>query len=234
MSFVELHQVSTAYDGVPMLRDVNMTVNKGELVCFLGPNGAGKTTTFRAITGLVTPTAGTVRLMGEDIARVGTERAASLGVGLVPEARRLFPKLTVLENLQLGYEAVGNTHPMEEGLDAVTALFPRIRERLGQMAGTLSGGEQAMVALGRALIAKPALIIMDEPSLGLSPVLVQEYFAQTADVARAGTTVLLIEQNAEQALRIADRGYVVVKGRIVAQGEVSELRESDTVRDLYF
>lgn len=234
MAFIELNNVSTAYDGVPMLRDVDMAVNEGELVCLLGPNGAGKTTTFRAITGLVPPTAGTVRLMGEDVTQVGTERVASLGVGLVPEARRLFPKLTVLENLQLGYEAVGSTHPMEEGLDAVTALFPRIRERLSQMAGTLSGGEQAMVALSRALIAKPALIIMDEPSLGLSPVLIQEYFAQTTEVARSGTTVLLIEQNAEQALRIADRGYVLVKGRIAAQGEASELRESDTVRDLYF
>ena len=234
MAFIALQDVSTAYDGVPMLRNVDMTVEKGELVCLLGPNGAGKTTTFRAITGLVRPTTGTVRLMDQDIARTGTEKVASLGVGLVPEARRLFPKLTVRENLQLGYEAVGADLPFEEGLESVTARFPRIKERLQQMAGTLSGGEQAMVALARALIARPGLVIMDEPSLGLSPVLIQEYFAQTAEVAAAGTTVLLIEQNAEQALRIADRGYVLVKGRIAASGSASELRESDTVRDLYF
>ena len=234
MAFIALQDVSTAYDGVPMLRNIDLTVARGELVCLLGPNGAGKTTTFRAITGLVRPTTGTVRLMDQDIARTGTEKVASLGVGLVPEARRLFPKLTVRENLQLGYEAVGADLPFEEGLESVTARFPRIKERLQQMAGTLSGGEQAMVALARALIARPGLVIMDEPSLGLSPVLIQEYFAQTAEVAAAGTTVLLIGQNAEQALRIADRGYVLVKGRIAASGSASELRESDTVRDLYF
>ena len=230
---LELIGVDTAYDGVPMLRNVNMTVKKGELVCLLGPNGAGKTTTFRTLSGLIKPTKGTVKLLGEDVMKVGAERVARLGVGVVPEGRRLFGSLTVRENLLLGWRAVGGRDNFGDDLDAMFVLFPRIKERLTQPAGTLSGGEQAMVALARALIAKPALIIMDEPSLGLSPKLIDEYFETTNQARQTGTTILLIEQNAQKALAIADRAYLL-KGQVAVEGSAEELRKNDVARETYF
>ncbi|WP_413855723.1 ABC transporter ATP-binding protein [Albidovulum sp.] len=230
---LEFSAISTSYGTVPMLRDVSLTVAKGELVCLLGPNGAGKSTTFNTICGLVAPDRGRVRIMGQDVAATGTERLGALGVGFVPEGRRLFPSLTVRQNLRLGYDASRCTEPFEERLAAVGRLFPRIGERLGQGAGTLSGGEQAMVALARALIGDPAFIVMDEPSLGLSPKLIDEYFATVAAIHRQGTTVLLIEQNAETALSLADRGYLLIRGRIAASGTSAELLRDDTVRKLY-
>lgn len=232
---LELHDIDTAYGGVPMLRDVSLRARPGEIVCLLGPNGAGKTTTFRAITGLVRPTRGFVRIMGEEVGRIGTEGVARLGVGLVPENRRLFPDLSVRENLWLGYRATTSKDDgFEPCLTAMGELFPRVRERLAQNAGTLSGGEQAMVALARALVGRPRLLIVDEPSLGLSPKLIDDYFATVADINSHGTTVLLIEQNAHRSLAIAHRGYVLVKGKLVASGSAEELRKSDTVRRLYF
>ncbi|WP_347309911.1 ABC transporter ATP-binding protein [Defluviimonas sp. SAOS-178_SWC] len=230
---LELSDISTSYGPVPMLRDVSLTVAKGELVCLLGPNGAGKSTTFNTICGLIAPDRGRLTIMGHDVAATGTERLGALGVGFVPEGRRLFPSLTVRQNLRLGYDASACAVPFEERLAAMGELFPRIRERLGQQAGTLSGGEQAMVALARALIGDPAFVVMDEPSLGLSPKLIDEYFAVVADIHRSGTTVLLIEQNAETALSIADRGYLLVRGRIAASGAGAELLRDDTVRQLY-
>lgn len=231
---LELKDVDTYYDRVPMLREISLRVGEGEVVCLLGPNGAGKTTTFRAITGLVPAARGEVSIMGQRVDRIGTERVASLGVGLVPEGRRLFPELTVSENLWLGYQAAGGGNAFEARLDEMGTMFPRVRERLKQTAGTLSGGEQAMVALARALIGRPKLVIMDEPSLGLSPLLIEEYFAIVAQMREAGTTVLLIEQNAEKALRVADRGYLLLKGRIVTEGPARELIEAEAVRHLYF
>lgn len=231
---LELRDVDTHYDGVPMLRGVSLRVEAGEVVCLLGPNGAGKTTTFRAITGLVPAARGAVSIMGQHVERIGTERIAALGVGLVPEGRRLFPDLTVRENLWLGYQAAGGGNAFEARLEEMGTMFPRVRERLRQTAGTLSGGEQAMVALARALIGQPKLVIMDEPSLGLSPRLIEEYFAIVARMREAGTTVLLIEQNAEKALQVADRGYVLVKGRIVTEGPTRALIEAEAVRQLYF
>jgi branched-chain amino acid transport system ATP-binding protein len=216
-----------------MLRSVSLRVEQGELVCLLGPNGAGKSTTFKAICGLLRPTGGTVRIAGQDVARVGTEGLAALGVGFVPEGRRLFPTLTVAENLRLGYDAARARERFDVRLEAVGELFPRIRERLGQSAGTMSGGEQAMVALARALIGDPALVIMDEPSLGLSPKLIDAYFDIVRRIRDAGKTVLLIEQNAETALSVADRGYLLVRGRIAASGSSAELLRDDTVRHLY-
>jgi branched-chain amino acid transport system ATP-binding protein len=217
-----------------MLRDVVMSVASGELVCLIGPNGAGKTTTFMTLCGIVRAERGTVEVMGKDLARWKTESLAGLGVGLVPEGRRLFPGLSVLENLQLGYDAVAKRGPNFEGrLEKMCELFPRIRERLRQAAGTLSGGEQAMVALARALIGEPKLLIMDEPSLGLSPKLIGEYFEITQEIHRNGTTVLLIEQNAEMGLGIADRGYVLVKGRIAQEGPARELLSSRAAKSLY-
>lgn len=232
---LELEEVDTAYGRAPMLRDVSLSVGAGEIVCLLGPNGAGKTTTFRAIAGLVPARKGSVRVMGEEVARIGTERVASLGVGLVPENRRLFPDLSVRDNLWIGYRAVAGSRPdFDRRLEAMGDLFPRVRERLAQTAGTLSGGEQAMVALARALIGEPRLVVVDEPSLGLSPKLTDEYFALVSRINAEGTTVLLIEQNAIRSLEVCHRGYVLVKGRIVARGSAAELRESETIRQLYF
>ncbi|MER9290510.1 ABC transporter ATP-binding protein [Mesorhizobium sp. M0518] len=231
---LELRDVDTSYGAVPMLRGVAMSVRPGELVCLLGPNGAGKTTTFMTVCGVVRAQRGKVEVMGKDMATLGTENLASLGVGLVPEGRRLFPGLTVMENLRLGYDAVSGRGPnFAVQLDKMCKLFPRIRERLRQVAGTLSGGEQAMVALARALIGEPRLVIMDEPSLGLSPKLIGEYFEITREIHRQGTTILLIEQNAEMGLGIADRGYVLVKGKVAQEGPAKELLSSKAARSLY-
>lgn len=231
---LEFINVNTAYDGVPMLRNLNLSIKKGELVCLLGPNGAGKTTTFRTLTGLIKPTSGAVKILGQEVAQIGAEKVASLGVGLVPEGRRLFGGLTVQENLFLGWRAVGKRSNFNTDLEEMCVLFPRIKERLSQPAGTLSGGEQAMVALARALIAKPELIIMDEPSLGLSPKLIDEYFETTDRVCKTGTTILLIEQNAQKALAIADRAYFLLKGQVAVEGTAEELRKNDAARETYF
>lgn len=232
---LELSNVSTAYGPVQMLRDVSIRVREGELICLLGPNGAGKTTTFMTICGVVPALKGSVKVMGKDVGKLGTENLSRLGVGFVPEGRRLFAGLTVRENLRLGYDAVTGSGPdFEARLDRMGELFPRVRERLRQPAGTLSGGEQAMVALARALIGEPKLVVMDEPSLGLSPKLIGEYFDIASDVHRRGTTILLIEQNAEMGLRVADRGYVLVKGKVAQEGPARELLTSSTVKNLYF
>lgn len=230
---LSLSNVSSSYGMVPMLQDVSLDVREGEVVSLLGPNGAGKSTMFKVITGLLATDEGKVTLVGEDVQSRGTEKLASLGVGFVPEGRRLFPSLTVRENLKLGYDASGCKEPFEQRLRDVAELFPRIRERLSQPSGTMSGGEQAMVALARALIGAPRFVVMDEPSLGLSPKLIAEYFEIVKRIREEGTTVLLIEQNAETALSVSDRGYLLVRGRIVASGASSELMEDDTVRHLY-
>ena len=232
---VELRGVSTAYGGVPMLREIDLTVADGEIVCVLGPNGAGKSTLFKTVAGLITPVAGTVKIMDANVAATGTERIARLGVGFVPEGRRLFGSLTVADNIRLGHEAVRPDGADLPGrLMAIGRLFPRVIERLGQPAGTLSGGEQAMVALARALIGEPKFVVMDEPSLGLSPKLIREYFDILRAIHREGRAILLIEQNAEMALSVASRGYVLARGRIVAADDAEALRASSVVRSLYF
>jgi branched-chain amino acid transport system ATP-binding protein len=230
---LELDRVDTNYGVVPMLRDLSFTVGRGELVCILGPNGAGKTTTFRALSGLLPLAGGTVRLLGRDLRELRTENLSGLGIGFVPEGRRLFPEISVKDNIRLGFEAQRSADSFDDRLEDMLALFPRVRERLKQRAGTLSGGEQAMVALARALVGGPKLLVMDEPSLGLSPKLIDEYFDTVAEINRQGTTVLLIEQNAETALSIAHRGVMLVKGRMVASGTAAELLDSEAVRHLY-
>jgi branched-chain amino acid transport system ATP-binding protein len=231
---LEMKSVSTSYGAVPMLRDVSLAVGAGEMVCLLGPNGAGKSTTFNAICGLLRADRGTIRIAGHDVAETGTERLAGLGVGFVPEGRRLFPSLTVRENLRLAFDAARNPAlDFPTRLDAMAELFPRIRERLDQRAGTMSGGEQAMVALARALIGDPALVVMDEPSLGLSPRLIDEYFQIVGQIRDAGKAVLLIEQNAETALSIAERGYLLIRGQIAISGPSAEMLRNDTIRHLY-
>lgn len=231
---IELDAVSTNYGAVPMLREISLSVAEGELVCLLGPNGSGKTTTFRAIAGLLPLTSGKIAVMNQLMADLQTEDLARLGVGFVPEARRLFPQLTVYENIRLGFAATGRREGFEACLDSMSLHFPVINQRLQQKAGTLSGGEQAMVALARAIVGAPKLLIMDEPSLGLSPKLIDEYFEIVKDINRGGTSVLLIEQNAEAALAISHRGYLLVKGRIASSGPSRELLENDMIRHLYF
>ncbi|MCG8271189.1 ABC transporter ATP-binding protein [Aquamicrobium sp. NLF2-7] len=231
---LEMNSVSTSYGSVPMLRDVSLQVGPGEMVCLLGPNGAGKSTTFNAICGLLRSDSGSIRIAGRDVKECGTERLASLGAGFVPEGRRLFPTLTVRENLRLAFDAARNPAlDFEAQLERMADLFPRIRERLGQKAGTMSGGEQAMVALARALIGDPRLVVMDEPSLGLSPKLIDEYFQIVSRIRDEGKAVLLIEQNAETALSIAERGYLLIRGKIALSGKSSDLLQDDTIRHLY-
>ncbi|MDF2620720.1 MAG: transporter related protein [Xanthobacteraceae bacterium] len=230
---LELDKVDTNYGVVAMLRDVSFKVETGELVCILGPNGAGKTTTFRAISGLLPLAGGRIRIMGQELGQTRTEALSALGIGFVPEGRRLFADISVRDNIRLGFEAQRTEGRFSDRLEGMLELFPRVRERISQRAGTLSGGEQAMVALARALIGGPKFVIMDEPSLGLSPKLIDEYFDTVAEINRRGTTVLLIEQNAETALSIAHRGIMLVKGRVVASGKASELLENDAVRHLY-
>lgn len=231
---LEMTSVSTSYGMVPMLRDVSLHVGAGEMVCLLGPNGAGKSTTFNAICGLLRTDSGSIRIAGYDVKERGTERLASLGVGFVPEGRRLFPSLTVRDNLRLAFDAARKPALVfADQVEKMADLFPRIRERLGQGAGTMSGGEQAMVALARALIGDPDLVVMDEPSLGLSPKLIDEYFQIVARIRDEGKAVLLIEQNAETALSIAQRGYLLIRGQISISGPSAQLLKDDTIRHLY-
>lgn len=230
---LELDSISTRYGVVNMLNKVSLTVPKGSIVCLLGPNGAGKTTTFKAIAGLLPVYTGSIRIMGKELSRMRTEDLAGLGVGFVPEGRRLFPELTVQENLQIGYDALRPKESFTTALERVVTLFPRVGERIAQTAGTLSGGEQAMVALGRVLMGNPQLVVMDEPTLGLSPKLIEEYFETVQRIHANGITVLLIEQNAEAALSIAHTGYLLLKGQLVASGTAQELLNNDVVKHLY-
>lgn len=230
---LKVDKVDTNYGVVAMLRDVSFEVAQGELVCILGPNGAGKTTTFRALSGLLPLARGRVEIMGQDLAGLQTESLSALGIGFVPEGRRLFADISVRDNIRLGFEAQKAKGDFAARLEEMLTLFPRVGDRINQRAGTLSGGEQAMVALARALVGGPKLVIMDEPSLGLSPKLIDEYFDTVAEINRRGTTVLLIEQNAETALSIAHRGIMLVKGRVVASGPAAELLDNDAVRHLY-
>ena len=232
---IKMNGVSTRYGSVAMLRDIDLNIGAGELVCVLGPNGAGKTTLFKTIVGLIKPYQGSVRIMDASPEEIGTERIAALGVGFVPEGRRLFPNLNVAQNLRLGYDSMRpGGGDFKERMLEIGHLFPRVAERLDQLAGTLSGGEQAMVALARAIVGRPKLIIMDEPSLGLSPKLIGEYFEIVKRLNSEGSAILLIEQNAEMALRVASRGYVLSRGKIVVADDSSALRGSSVVPNLYF
>jgi branched-chain amino acid transport system ATP-binding protein len=227
-----LDQVSTRYGAVEALRDVSITVDRGEIVALIGANGAGKSTLLMTICGDPQASAGRVLLDGEDITRLPTHLIMRRGVAQSPEGRRIFPRMTVRENLIMGAEVVG--HAPAEGLDRVFHLFPRLKEREAQRGGTLSGGEQQMLAIGRALMSRPRLLLLDEPSLGLAPLIVRQIFAAIAELNRQdGLTVLLVEQNANQALRLAHRGYVLTTGRIALAGTGRELLAMPEVRDAY-
>ena len=230
---LELSDVHAYYGNIRALKGVSLTVARGELVTLIGSNGAGKTTTLRTVLGTVRPLRGTVTFGGKRIDKVPTHRIARLGIAQSPEGRRIFARMTVLENLELGAFARTDREAIPQDLERVLALFPRLRDRLGQKGGTLSGGEQQMVAMGRALMARPEMLLLDEPSMGLSPILVETIFEIIRDINRLGTTILLVEQNARMALRVAHRGYVIQTGRIVLQDAALALLRSDVVRKAY-
>jgi branched-chain amino acid transport system ATP-binding protein len=233
IGLLELNDVHAYYGNIRALKGVSLTVARGEIVTLIGSNGAGKTTTLRTVLGTVRPLRGTVTFGGERIDKVPTHRIARLGIAQSPEGRRIFARMTVLENLELGAFTRTDREAIPQDLERVLALFPRLRDRLGQKGGTLSGGEQQMLAMGRALMARPEMLLLDEPSMGLSPILVETIFEIIRDINRLGTTILLVEQNARMALRVAHRGYVIQTGRIVLQDAALALLRSDVVRKAY-
>jgi branched-chain amino acid transport system ATP-binding protein len=231
VSLLRLDSVTTYYGEIRILEDVSLEVGEGELVCLLGGNASGKSTTLKTILGLVRPRAGTVEFAGRDVTGEPTSGRIALGMAIVPENRRLFAPLTVEENLELG--AYLRDGGVEDSREEVFRLFPRLRERRTQLAGTLSGGEQQMVAMGRALMSKPSLLLMDEPSMGLAPTLVRQNFDIIRRVNEEGVAVLVVEQNANMSLRIADRGYVLQTGSIVLADSAASLLESEDLKRAY-
>jgi branched-chain amino acid transport system ATP-binding protein len=230
---LELQGVNTYYGPSHVLTDVTLQINKGEIVCLLGANAAGKTTTMKTIFGLVKPRTGTISLDGERIDTLGTDAIIKRGMSLVPEARRVFSRMSVRENLEMGAYMIDERSTVLNEIDRVYSVFPRLKERDKQLAGTLSGGEQQMLAMGRALMARPRLVCMDEPSMGLSPILVQTVFDTIQSIRQQGVTVFLVEQNAFMALNIADRGYVLQQGKVVLTDSAKSLLTNDLVRRAY-
>ncbi len=230
---LRLRDVHTSYGRIRVLRHVNLEVAEGEIVCLLGGNASGKSTTMKTILGVVRPTAGTVEFDGQVINDLRTAQRVERGLAIVPENRRVFPRMTVRENLEMGAFLRRDRLSIEADLERVLGLFPRLRERLAQRAGTLSGGEQQMLAMARALMARPRLLLMDEPSMGLSPRLVQQNFELIQEINRSGVTVFVVEQNAAMALTIAHRGYVLRTGEIVMSGSAGELLRSQGIRQAY-
>ena len=230
---LELADLHTYYGNIRALRGLSLSVERGEIVTLIGGNGAGKTTTLRTILGLVRPRRGSVTFNGTRVDTLATDRIVRLGVAQSPEGRHIFPRMSVLENLELGAFTRRDRDGIAPDLERVLSLFPRLRERLTQKGGTLSGGEQQMLAISRALMARPELLLLDEPSMGLSPILVETIFRIIQDINRQGTTILLVEQNARMALRVAHRGYVIQTGRIVLHDAAAALLRSDLVRKTY-
>ncbi len=230
---LELETLHTYYGHIHALKGLNLTVNQGEVVTLVGANGAGKSTTLRTISGIVRPKRGAVRFRGKDITGMKSHEIQALGIGHVPEGRRIFPLLTVFENLEIGAWNVKSKGDISARLERSFELFPRLRERTAQKGGTLSGGEQQMLAIARALMADPALLLLDEPSMGLAPVLVEAIFEIISRINAEGKTVLLVEQNALMALEVAHRGYVLQTGEVVLQDDAKVLMENDMVRKVY-
>ncbi len=233
MSLLTVKDLKVSFGGIEALKGISFSVEEGAIVTLIGANGAGKSTTLRAISGLVRPSAGTITYAGESIGGMDTQKIVEKGIALVPEGRRVFPNLTVLENLRIGAYMRTDKAAIESDIEHVYHLFPRLKERHWQLAGTLSGGEQQMLAVGRGLMSKPKILMMDEPSLGLAPMVVRDIFSIITTLNKEGITILLIEQNANAALRAARTGYVLETGRITLSGTGQELLENAQVREAY-
>jgi len=233
MSMLKVENLSVHYGMIQAVRDVSFEVNEGEVVSLIGANGAGKTTILRTLSGLVRPSSGRIEFLGQEIQKTPAQKIVASGLSQVPEGRQVFSGLTVMENLEMGAFLKKNREENQANLKKVFSRFPRLEERKNQDAATLSGGEQQMLAMGRALMSTPKLLLLDEPSMGLAPIFIQEIFDIIQDIQKQGTTVLLIEQNANKALAIADRGYVLETGKIVLSGTGKELAASDEVRKAY-
>ena len=233
MAMLEVRDLQVYYGMIHAVKGISFDVNQGEVIALIGANGAGKTTTLHTITGLLAPKSGSVLFEGKDITKVPAHKIVSMGMAHVPEGRRVFAELSVYENLKMGAYTRKDKKEIEESLANVYKRFPRLEERKNQMAGTLSGGEQQMLAMGRALMSKPKIILMDEPSMGLSPIFVNEIFDIIRAVSESGTTVLLVEQNAKKALSISDRAYVLETGTITMSGKAKDLLEDEAVKKAY-
>ena len=233
MAMLEVKNLEVYYGVIQAIKGISFEVNEGEVIALIGANGAGKTTTLQTITGMLQPKAGEIIFEGKDISKIPGHKIVSMGMAHVPEGRRVFAELSVYENLKLGAYTRKDKKEIEETLARVYKSFPRLEERKNQLAGTLSGGEQQMLAMGRALMSKPKIILMDEPSMGLSPILVEEIFHIIREISASGTTVLLVEQNAKKALAIADRAYVLETGNIVLSGDAKEMMNNDSIKTAY-
>lgn len=233
MPLLELANVQTYYGAIHALKGISLTVEKSEIVTLIGSNGAGKSTTLKTISGLLKPRDGAILLNGQPIHALPAHRVTELGVGHVPEGRKIFPRLTVTENLEMGAFTIDDRKMIEQGVERAFALFPRLKERAKQLGGTLSGGEQQMLAIGRALMMNPKILMMDEPSMGLAPRLVEQIFEIIEQLNREGVTILLVEQNAHMALEVAHRGYVIQTGEIALSDSAAALRENSSVREAY-
>jgi len=232
-SLLEVEGIETYYGSIQALKGISLEVHDGEIVTLIGSNGAGKSTTLRSINGLNRPRRGTIRFAGQEITHLPAHEVVKLGIAQSPEGRKLFPRMTVVENLEMGAFQRSDRAAMREDMDRVYQLFPRLAERRSQKAGTLSGGEQQMCAIGRALMARPRLLMLDEPSMGLAPIFVQRIFETIVEVNKQGTSILLVEQNALMALDVARRGYVLETGRIALADDAKALRENEQVRKTY-
>jgi branched-chain amino acid transport system ATP-binding protein len=230
---LKLDRVETYYGTIQALKGISIDVRDGEIVTLIGANGAGKSTTLRSINGLNHPRRGTIRFLGQDISRTPAHEIVRRGVSQSPEGRKLFPRMSVVENLEMGAFQRHDRSEIKEDMDRVFTLFPRLAERRGQRAGTMSGGEQQMLAIGRALMARPKLLMLDEPSMGLAPIFVDRVFQTIVEINKQGTTILLVEQNALVALEVADRGYVLQTGTVALSGTAQSLREDEGVRKTY-
>ncbi len=233
MAMLEVKDLQVYYGMIQAIKGISFEVNQGEVIALIGANGAGKTTILHTVTGLIAPKAGTIMFEGQDIAKIPAHKIVSMGMAHVPEGRRVFAQLSVYDNLKMGAYTRKDKNEIEESLEMVYKRFPRLEERKNQMAGTLSGGEQQMLAMGRALMSKPKIILMDEPSMGLSPIFVNEIFDIIQEVSASGTTVLLVEQNAKKALSIADRAYVLETGNIALEGDAKVLMNDDSIKKAY-
>ena len=233
MAMLEVRNLEEHYGVICAIKGISFEVNEGEVIALIGANGAGKTTTLQTVSGMLKPTAGEVLFQGEDITKIPGHKIVTMGMAHVPEGRRVFAELSVYENLKLGAYTRKDKEEIAESLARVYRSFPRLEERKYQLAGTLSGGEQQMLAMGRALMSKPQIILMDEPSMGLSPILVEEIFKIIREISAGGTTVLLVEQNAKKALAIADRAYVLETGNIVLSGDAKEMMNNDSIKKAY-